>query len=371
MRVVLDCPTPSRPVDRHRFVVRGWVWLGERQSAIAAVEAWGGERMLGQSESLSLRPDVCQALSLPAAANTGFAFFADCPNGARGPLELHLRLRFSDGTRSDPLSPVRVEIADAEHAPVAAPESESDGTPTAQTPGAIAPHPPLLPPEHLQTRQVAGVWGPLFYTSGEAILEQIAALFRSAGRPLEDAAAILDFGCGCGRVLWNLQRLPHRAEVWGCDIDREAIAWNREHLAALARFDANPMMPPTRFRNGQFDAVYSVSVFTHLPEELQFAWLTELRRLVRPGGIVVASVHGAHYWKNSDAGVRAEVESRGFAYRTGEPTDGLPDFYMAAFHSAAYIRSRWSWFFEVVAIEEKAIHGVHDAVVLRRRDDIG
>jgi len=33
------------------------------------------------------------------------------------------------------------------------------------------------------------------------------------------------------------------------------------------------------------------------------------------------------------------------------------------------VRARWSWFFDVVAIREKYIHGLHDAAVLRRRDD--
>ncbi len=200
------------------------------------------------------------------------------------------------------------------------------------------------------------------------IQDQVAAAFREAGRPLEDADAILDFGCGCGRVLWNFLHLPHRGEVWGCDIDGESIAWNQAHLGHIGRFQVNPALPPSPFRDGQFDAIYSVSVFTHLPEELQFAWLTELRRILRPGGILVASLHGANLAGN-DAGLKAEVESRGFAYRKGNCTEGLPDYYMLAFHSEAYVRTRWSWFFEIVAFKEKYIHGLQDAAILRRRDD--
>lgn len=239
-------------------------------------------------------------------------------------------------------------------------------TPSAQP--CILPPPGDLPPDHLQIRQVAGVWGAAFYTEGRVIIDQVAAAFRAAGRPLECAAAILDFGCGCGRVLRSFQHCPHDGEVWGCDVDAEAIAWDRAHLGGIARFCRNPPLPPAPFAAGTFDAIYAISVFTHMPEEVQFAWLAELRRLLRPGGIFLASLHGRHYW-TADPGVKAEVEARGFAYRTGAPTPGLPDYYMVAFHAEAYLRGQWSRFFEFVDLREKLIHNLHDAVILRRRND--
>jgi hypothetical protein len=36
-------------------------------------------------------------------------------------------------------------------------------------------------------------------------------------------------------------------------------------------------------------------VFTHLPEHLQLAWMSEFRRILPPGGLLVLSLHGAHY----------------------------------------------------------------------------
>ena len=234
--------------------------------------------------------------------------------------------------------------------------------------GQLAARPGDLPPDHLQVRQVAGVWGSAFFTEGRKIFDQVAASFRAADRPLENAAAILDFGCGCGRVLWSFQHCAHAGEVWGCDIDAEAIAWNRAHLGGIAQFCRNPPLPPAPFPDGRFDAIFAISVFTHLPEEIQFAWLAELRRLLRPGGIFLASLHGRHYW-TADPSVKAEVETRGFAYRTGAPTPGLPDYYMVAFHSESYLRNKWTQFFEFVALQEQHIHSLHDAVIMRRRDD--
>jgi SAM-dependent methyltransferase len=44
-----------------------------------------------------------------------------------------------------------------------------------------------------------------------------------------------------------------------------------------------------------FDLVYSLSVFTHLSEPLQRFWIDELARVLRPGGFLLITTHGAHY----------------------------------------------------------------------------
>lgn len=376
MIAVLDYPSTERAIDPVRFNVRGWVWLGDSQSDIAAIEAWSGEILLGQSMNLLPRPDVVRALTLEDSARPGFDFFADYPRWEHTTeFELTICARMRDGSRSAVLCGTRPRILErsARHGGA----RDSGGTDSgASAQAADAAQPPAadsnadaLPPRHLQVRQVGGDWGPRFYPEGAVIFDQLAATFREAGNPLEQAQRVLDFGCGCGRVLRGIEGMAHPPEVWGSDLDEEAIDWDRKHLSHIARFVSNRALPPTGFDRDYFDTAYAVSVFTHLPEELQFAWLTELRRIIRPKGLLIVSTHGAHFWQNAESDVRLEVEERGIAYRTCARTEGLPDFYMVAFHSTAYVRSRWSWFFEVVAVKEKFIHGSHDAVVLRRRDD--
>ncbi len=222
------------------------------------------------------------------------------------------------------------------------------------------------PPDHLQVRQVGSVWGDRFYPAGREMFDQIAGVFAAADYPLPQAKRILDFGSGCGRVLRSFAEVSHAGEIWGCDIDGESIAWNQANLGHIGQFYTNPTEPPTTFANEYFDAIYSVSVFTHLPEDLQMAWVRELHRIMAPGGRLVPSFHGEHYWQK-DPGVAAEVKETGFAYRTGEVTAGLPDFYMVAYHSIEYIHDRWGPWFEVVAHHPRCIDGAHDAVALRRR----
>jgi SAM-dependent methyltransferase len=364
----LDCPTAHDVVDRHGFAIAGWAWLGGDHPRIAALEAWSGPTLLGETRVLSHRPDVCAALTIDSAACTGFHFVAHHPSAARGAtFAVAIRARLDDGTRTDPLCVGEIRSFGFDDPPLRPPTADGASVDDIRQRASATDGFPL-PPDHLQIRQVGGVWGRSFYQEGRLLLSNLEAAFRDAGKPLAAAEAILDFGCGCGRVLASFADLPHRGELWGCDIDGQAIAWIEANLGFLARFRKNAALPPTGFERGQFDAIYAVSVFTHLPEEMQFAWLTELRRIIRPGGVLVASVHGGQHWSEADPALRIEVAMRGFAYRMPQATPGLPDFYHLAFHSEAYVRAKWTRFFDLAAYRERLIHGAHDVVVLRRTE---
>jgi SAM-dependent methyltransferase len=69
------------------------------------------------------------------------------------------------------------------------------------------------------------------------------------------------------------------------------VDWCREHIPGVD-FTVNGAMPPLRWQDGHFDFVMAVSVFTHIPWKMQIGWLKELRRVLRPGGYLLATTHG-------------------------------------------------------------------------------
>ena len=72
------------------------------------------------------------------------------------------------------------------------------------------------------------------------------------------------------------------------DSDEMAIEWIREHYPDVeTAVITNEGLPPLAFEDGRFDLVLGYSVFTHLNVSYQDAWLGELRRLVRPFGILL------------------------------------------------------------------------------------
>lgn len=129
-----------------------------------------------------------------------------------------------------------------------------------------------------------------FLRVGELMAGSIAAAVAHAGPPLEQMDAILDFGCGSGRVArhWAALEGP---EVHGCDYNRELVEWCGASLPFLYA-TRNGLEPPTPYVAGSFDLVYALSVFSHLSEPIQRAWIAELRRILRPGGLLVVSVLG-------------------------------------------------------------------------------
>jgi len=234
----------------------------------------------------------------------------------------------------------------------------------------VFPDPPRarpVPPEHLQIR-VTGAAAGAFVATGRAAADQVAALVAKGGQPITAYQRILDFGCGCGRVISPLADLHPGAQLAGCDIDHEAIAWCAGALGHLAEFKPNGTAPPLPWADGAFDLVYGLSVFTHLPEDLQWAWLADLERVVRPGGLVLTTVLNPEAYDIPAEIKAAAATGGGFAYwADAATTEGLPGFYRLAYHSHDYVRREWSRHFDVLHLGDHDLNDTQNAVLLQRR----
>ena len=119
---------------------------------------------------------------------------------------------------------------------------------------------------------------------------------RAIGRRLESFDRVLDFGRSCGRVLRWLGSLPVTTSVHGCDIDPEAVEWLRANLPNFA-IHRNEPLPKLDYPSSYFDLVLCHSVFTHLDETHQDAWLKELCRVTTDDAILLISFMGDHSFK--------------------------------------------------------------------------
>jgi SAM-dependent methyltransferase len=167
---------------------------------------------------------------------------------------------------------------------------------------------------------------------GRQMFESIHGAVTDSGMQAGEMRALLDFGCGCGRVARHWVGLGG-PEVYGCDYNPDLVAWCQQSLP-LMRTIRNDLAPPTPYVSGSFDLIYALSVFTHLDEPLQRAWVTEFHRLLRPGGMLVLSLLGDQL-----AGRLAPEERRRF--ERGELVVQRPRMagrnLCTVYHPAAYV----------------------------------
>ena len=221
----------------------------------------------------------------------------------------------------------------------------------------------LPPPVHLQER-VGGSKN--FVLAGAHV---VSLLFTYVGKykPLSEAGLILDWGCGCGRVITQLMKFVPPERLHGCDIDSEAIAWDKESIPGPTFNHVNPY-PPTSYPDSTFDVVYGISVMTHLEETTQIRWLKELKRITRPGAILVLSVIGKKLRERKmPAPLASEFRQKGFASFVPNYSKLLAEFshreyYREAYHTVDYIESNWGRYFDVVEYVETEHQ---DLVILR------
>ena len=227
-----------------------------------------------------------------------------------------------------------------------------------------------LPPERLIVRAGATPGQSVideYLAGGAANAETIRAL--CPGKLGDAGLRLLDFGCGAGKVLRHLTAEARAGEVWGCDIDRDSIAWLQKNLcppfrAFIVSDDCKLPQP-----DGYFDLVYAISVFTHITEDWA-RWLLELHRVLTRDGVAIVTFLGEGMIEVERGGrwdpdrVGMNVLRRGQDWQGGGPT---------VFHSDWWIEAHWGRAFEIVALhhdrDETGVvrRGSHGFVVLRKR----
>lgn len=200
-----------------------------------------------------------------------------------------------------------------------------------------------------------------FLEMGKAGAATLQNVLKMKGYAL--AGDVLDFGCGCGRVIRHLART--NAQLHGCDYNRWLVEWAHRNLT-FADFARNQLRPPLPYPDASFDIVYAFSVFTHLTVENQAAWRDELARVLRHGGLLIPTFHGDAY---AD-GRMTEPELR--EYRAGKivvrAADHEGENWCASFHPGGTVEALFNPAFELVHFEPEGARGNpdQDLYLLRR-----
>ncbi len=236
------------------------------------------------------------------------------------------------------------------------------------------------PGEELTSRVTGVTDRKWFFETGQRSVADTQAVLSLLGKGMDSYETILDFGCGCGRMLLWLEEVGAKSSLHGVDIDERAIRWVDENIPYVTA-KVNQPLPPLDYPDGYFDLVYNHSVFTHIDEQYQDLWLAELRRVTKPGANLLLSVHGENAFFEYEAAsrnaggnpqlVRDQLASEGIAFIREDPWVGspFPDFYHTTFHAPWYVFEHWSRYFDIKAYVPRGSLNHQDLILLERPAD--
>lgn len=209
-----------------------------------------------------------------------------------------------------------------------------------------------------------------YWLSGLDDWAKVDAAARAAGCA---PRRVLDFGGASGRVARHFA-LQGGARVALCDVNVNNVDWVTAHLPCVTAFK-NSVLPHLPLRDGSLDLVTAFSVFTHV-DVYEQAWLSELARVLRPGGVLYLTIHDEHTWRVLPDTFVFSVLRESAEFNARWPSAEMPDerlvftysdadvYNCNVFHSSAYVRRVWGRRFDVLEVVP-ARHGYQAAVVLR------
>lgn len=216
------------------------------------------------------------------------------------------------------------------------------------------------------------------------ILQRVEAVLNRNGRAFSQFRNILEFGCRFGRLTKYFFHLAPQASIFGCDIAGSEVARCQAALPS-GNFLCTEVMPPLPYADGQFDCVFSYSVFTHLSEETHQRWLKELSRILKKGGVMIHTLHSSACLERIMKFSPESIEKYGFKEDVHRFLKSPPPYYYAinipqmpeyglAVIRPDYIESKWPKFTGLKVLEHAigAIEGYPEGcqdIVLLGQDE--
>jgi len=203
-----------------------------------------------------------------------------------------------------------------------------------------------------------------YLKGGLADYKSINQILENSGFEISSFSNILDFGCGCGRIIRHLKSLKN-TDVYGVDINKRCILWCDKNLK-FAKFKKNSIAPSLDFNDETFDFIYAVSVFTHLNEDLQISWMKEFKRILKKNGLLLLTLHtslGNYHIVSNEEKKKFLSGELLIQYEKYVGTN-----FCNVFHPKSYIKNKLSKGFTILDIANSGDKGFRQDIILLKKN---
>lgn len=129
-----------------------------------------------------------------------------------------------------------------------------------------------------------------YFADGWRTLSELMVLLERLGKPLLQRPSVLEFASGHGRFTRHLTKALGAERVTVSDVVADAVEFSKVTFGVHGFISAS--VPEQVRWPGQFDLVFVLSLFSHLPRATWGRWLRALHGVLAPGGVLVFTVHG-------------------------------------------------------------------------------
>jgi SAM-dependent methyltransferase len=185
---------------------------------------------------------------------------------------------------------------------------------------------------------------------------------------------IFDFGGSTGRAFRHFAAQSPPGEIFSCDFRAVSVDWCRKYFGDAVKVFLNTVIPSLPIEDNFFDVITAYSVFTHI-DAFEEAWLLELRRILKPGGLLCLTIGDENTWRIMPNHLRDRLKSSPDAVGIDFSSSRMPfnkksfrfasesHYALTVFRDQSYIWSRWGQYIQIREVVEAA-HGPIQSVVL-------